>query len=149
MLTDFASLLLSRQELKELHEALVMRAMVEDDLRSEEGLESVDRRPLIERTGQLLAMNEQRLQAIEDHLDQELWRHSWYTYTDEWAWYRARRDVLNEVGSVANVTMESKAVDDLIHRRYHERFEDYIQEIDMNPCDSAERTSRQKKMHRK
>jgi hypothetical protein len=144
MLTEFASLLFSRQELKEVYESLVMRALVEDDLRQEEGLEAVDRRPLIDKIGQLLAMSGERLEVLEDRLDQELWHHDWYAYTDEWAWYRARKEVLGELSSYVT-GMKSQAIDDLVHRRYHEKFEEYVREVDMDPGGGTERKSKQKK----
>jgi hypothetical protein len=144
MLTEFASLLFSRQELKEVYESLVMRALVEDDLRQEEGLEAVDRRPLIDKIGQLLAMSGERLEILEDRLDQELWHHDWYAYTDEWAWYRARKEVLSELGPSV-LGLKSQAIDDLVHRRYHEKFEEYVREIDMDSGGGAERKSKQRK----
>ena len=147
MLTEFASLMLTRQELLEIQEALAMRAMVEDDLREEEGLEPVDRRLLLERIDQLLNANEGQLKSLEDRMDQELWHHAWYSYTDEWAWYRAREDVLKELGATAASTSEATA-DDLIHRRYHEKFEDYVKEIDMNPS-GPERQTKERKQTKK
>jgi hypothetical protein len=145
VLTEFASLLFSRQELKEVYESLVMRALVEDDLRQEEGLEQVDRRPLVEKIGQLLAMSGERLEILEDRLDQELWHHDWYAYTDEWAWYRARKEVLAELGASAS-GMKNEAIDDIVHRRYHEKFEEYVREIDMDSGGGGtERKSKQRK----
>lgn len=147
MLTEFVSLMLTRQELLEIQEALAMRAMVEDDLRQEEGLEPVDRRLLLERIDQLLNANEEQIKRLEDRLDQDLWHHAWYSYTDEWAWYRARQDVLRELGEVAARTQEV-TIDERAHRRYHEKFEDYVKEIDMNPGGS-ERQAKERKKTRK
>ncbi|OGL74334.1 hypothetical protein A3E39_04705 [Candidatus Uhrbacteria bacterium RIFCSPHIGHO2_12_FULL_60_25] len=143
MLTEFASLMLTRQELMEIQEALAMRSLVEDDLRREEGLEPVDRRLLLERIDQLLNATETQLTSLEDRMDQELWHHAWYAYTDEWAWYRARQEVLKELGALAARTAAS-VIDDLVHRRYHEKFEDYVREIDMNPTGSERQTKERK-----
>jgi len=138
MLTEFVALTLSRQELLELQEALAMRAMVEDDLRREDGLESLDRRPLLEKVDQLAHASQQQMSVLEDRLEEELWHYSWYAYTDEWAWFRARRDVLLELGALAKSTTED-TIEDLAHRRYHEQFEAYVQEIDMDTSSGNER----------
>lgn len=53
MLTEFVSLLLTREELLEIREALLMRAMVEDDLRRMDGLEDVGKRLLLDKIEQL------------------------------------------------------------------------------------------------
>jgi hypothetical protein len=132
MLTEFASLTLSRQELLEVQEALALRAMVEDDLRREDGLEPMDRRMLLAKIDQLVNASPEQLDRLETRLDEEMWHHAWYAYTDEWAWYRARKDVLRELGPLAAGTTEA-TVEDLTHRRYHEKFEEYVKEIDMNP----------------
>lgn len=134
MLTEFVSLMLTRQELLEIQEALAMRALVEDHLRHEEGLEPVDRRLPLERVEQLLHVTEEQIAKLDDRLEQELWRHAWFSYTDEWAWYRARQDAAKELGEAAS-NNAAPALDDLAHRRYHEKFEDYVREIDMNPDD--------------
>jgi hypothetical protein len=141
MLTEFVSLTLSRQELLELQEALAMRAMVEDDLRREEGLEPVDRRPFLQKVDQLLNATPEQITRLDARLDEELWHSAWYTYTDEWAWYRARQDVLRELGPLAASTTE-ETVEDLTHRRYHDKFEEYVGEIDMNPDGGERRTER-------
>ena len=144
MMTEFVSLTLSRQELQELQEALAMRTMVEDDLRREEGLEAVGRRLLLAKIDQLLNASETHVARLEDRMDEELWRHAWYAYTDEWAWYRARKDVLRELGPLAANTAEA-TVEELTHGRYHDKFEDYVQEIDMNPEAGGERNKERSK----
>lgn len=132
MLTEFVSLTFTRQELMELQEALAIRGMVEDDLRREDGLEPVDRRALLAKIDQLTGTSLAQVERLETRLDEELWHHAWYAYTDEWAWYRARKDVLRELGPLAASTKD-ETIEDLTHRRYHEKFEEYVQEIDMNP----------------
>lgn len=136
--------MLTRQELLEIQEALCMRTMVEDDLRSEEGLEPVDRRLLLERIDQLLNATEEQIKSLEDRMDQELWHHAWYAYTDEWAWYRARQDVVQELGEAAAQT-PANVLDDRVHRRYHEAFDVYVREIDMNPGGSERKVKEKKK----
>ncbi len=145
MLTEFVSLTLSRQELLELQEALAMRSLVEDDLRYQEGLEPVGRRALLQKVDHLLAASESQTQGLELRLDEELWHHAWHAYTDEWAWFRARKDVLRELGPLAASTTK-ETIDDLVHRRYHDKYDDYLQEIDMNPSEGGRQTEREKKV---
>lgn len=139
MMTQFVSATLSRQELLEIQEALTMRAMVEDDLRREEGLEPVDRRALLAKVDQLLHATKAQVDTIDRRVEEELWQHAWYSFTEEWAWYRARRDVLRELGPLAAQTSE-QAVDELAHQRYHKKFDEYIQEIDMTGGNPGERS---------
>ena len=108
-----------------------MRAMVEDDLREEDGLEPVARRPLLERIDALLRSNEQQVEVMEQSLDQELWQHAWYAFTEEWAWFRAYRDIMSELGEKVIAT-PVPVVDELIHQRYHEKFNDYVEEVAMD-----------------
>jgi len=138
MVTEFVSLTLSRQELLELQEALTMRAMVEDALRHEEGLEPVGRRALLSKVDQLLHSTESQLAVLDARLEEELWQQAWYGFTDEWAWYRARRDVLRELGPLAGRTAEI-TIEELAHQRYHAKFDDYVQEIDMSGGSPGER----------
>ncbi|MEN9558119.1 MAG: hypothetical protein RL141_488 [Candidatus Parcubacteria bacterium] len=106
-----------------------MRAMVEDEVRQEEGLEPVDRDPLLTKLEQFLPLSESQAEKRDDRVEEELWRHAWYSYTDEWAWYRARMDVLGELGSAAG--LNELEIEERTHQRYHEKFEEYIREIDM------------------
>lgn len=131
MLTEFASLMLSRQELLEIQEALTLRGIVEDDLRQEEGLEPVERRALLQRVDQLLGVKEEHAARLEHRLDQELWQHAWYAFTEEWAWFRAYRDIVNELGVTAASVPES-VMEEMVHRRYHEKFNDYVEEVAMD-----------------
>ena len=144
MLTEFVSLTLSRQELLEIQEALAMRSMVEDDLRYQEGLEPVGRRALLEKVDHLLNASEQQLQGLELRIDEELWHQAWHAYTDEWAWFRARKDVLRELGPLAASTTK-ETIDDLVHRRYHDKYDDYLAEIDMNPGSGGRQTEKAKR----
>ena len=145
MLTEFVSLTFSRQELLELQEALAMRAMVEDDLRYQEGLEPVGRRALLEKIDHLLHASEPQLHALEPRIDEELWHQSWHAYTDEWAWFRARKDVLRELGPLAASTTK-ETIDDLVHRRYHDKYDAYLEEIDMNPGEGGRQAAERKKV---
>ncbi len=130
MLTEFASLQLSREELKEIHAALLAHAVIEDEMRRERGLEKVATHELLEKFEMLLGENEERLHALDHVTEDRLWEYSWYVYTDEWAWYRATRDVEQELGSARAQTNEAE-FRKLAELKYQKHFSRYVSEIDM------------------
>jgi len=130
MLTEFVSLQLSREELQEIHQALVQKAVVEDEVRHERGQEKVDHRDLLERLEMLLGENEEALHAIDHAVEDELWEHAWYAFTDEWAWFRASQEVEKELGAKSAQT-DAAAVQKLVEMKYQKQFEAYVAEIDM------------------
>lgn len=130
MLTEFATLQLSRQELKEIHAALIQKAMVEDEVMRERGLEKIDQRDLLERIEMLIGENEEVLHMLDHATEDELWEYSWYVFTDEWAWFRATQDVEKDLGVKKNQT-DSVAFQKLVELKYQKQFEAYVAEIDM------------------
>ncbi|GMU25689.1 hypothetical protein KJZ71_04875 [Patescibacteria group bacterium] len=147
MLTEFVSLLLTREELLEIREALLMRAMVEDDLRRMDGLEDVGKRLLLDKIEQLALADTRSSIQTQRRLDDELWQHAWLSYTDEWAWFRAKQDVMKELGDMALQTPEAQ-IEDLTHRRYHKSFNAYVAELDMEQ-EGSDRRSKVKKPKKK
>lgn len=143
MMTDFVSVQLSREELLELREALLMRAIVEDTLRQEEGLEEVGKRRLLEKVEQLALLGGDNVRVLAARLDEELWQHAWYAYTDEWAWFRAKQDAIKDLGSMASVTPADR-IEELAHEKYHKKFDVYAQEIDMSAETSVRRVKEKK-----
>ena len=131
MLMEFASLQMSREELQEVYAALVQRAMLEDDLREERGLEPIERRPLLERFEMLLGESEENLHMLDHLLDDEMWEYAWYAFTDEWAYYRAKRDVEQEMGA-GTKNLDRTALEKLIQLRYQKDFESYVAELAMS-----------------
>lgn len=131
MLTEFVSVQLSREELKELHAALVARAILEDRLREERGEERVDRRPLLEKLEMLLGESEQALHEQDHALEDELWEYAWYAFTDEWAWFRAKRETETELGADAVRSMAAADFEKTVETRYRKRFDAYVAEVDM------------------
>jgi hypothetical protein len=129
MNTEFFSMQMSREDLMELHAAMVQRAMLEDDTRREVGLEQVSRRPLLEKLDALLGLSAKQEEAIADTLDDELWEHAWFTFTDEWAWFRAKQEVERDLGKVLSVGRAE------LHRRIEERyqkdFDRFVKEVEM------------------
>ena len=127
---EFASLQMSREELQEIYAALVQRAMLEDDLREERGLEPIERRPLLERFEMMLGESEETLHMMDHMLDDEMWEYAWYAFTDEWAYYRAKRDVEADMGA-GTKNMDQASFDKLIQLRYQKNFETYVTELAM------------------
>jgi hypothetical protein len=144
MLTEFAALTLSRKELLEIQEALMMRGLVEGALRHEEGLEPVDRSAVLQRIEQLLGSNRVEAQLLEDRTEQELWQHAWYAFTEEWAWFRAHRDIMEELGTNAGSIAES-VLEEMVHHRYHEKFNEYVEEVAMNNESGDDRKTKSEK----
>ncbi len=136
MKTEFFSLGLSQDELHELHLAALARFIIETTLRQEQGLEAPPYPPLLEKIEQLLGMTSEEAHALLHQMETELWEFTWYGYTDEWAWFRAKQEVQKELGSLANKAKPS-TVERLIERRYEEKFEQYVGEIDMKEKENA------------
>ncbi len=128
MLTEFVGLQLSRSELQEIHAALLKQAMVEDEVRRERGLEEVERRPLLERIEHLLGMDEAAAHALDHVAEDELWEYAWYSFTDEWAWYRAQQE-LTASGEAKGLSDEEMRKQ--IEATYRKHFERYVSEVAM------------------
>lgn len=143
MTTNVAFLSLTQDELYQLYQAQLSRFLVENSLRREQGLELIDPPPILERLEAMLGLNpeeaHQRFHAMED----ELWQYSWFTYTDEWAWYRARQDVLKKIGPKTPQQIGPDDLETLIERRYATQFENYISEVDMHESEQAATTQQQ------
>jgi hypothetical protein len=130
MLTEFASLQMSRSELQEIHAALVRNALVEDRVRREKGLEAIERRPMLEQIEKLLGENEHSLHMLDHVAEDGLWEYSWYVFTDEWAWFRAEKETLLELGPKREA-MDKAEFEKTVEIRYHKNFDRYVAEIDM------------------
>jgi len=130
MMIEFAALQLSREELKEIHQALLQRAMVESEMRRERGLEKPEQFPLLERFETLLGEKALEIDKTESGLETELWEFAWYAFTDEWAWYRAAQEVEKELKDSHQDLPEVEAKK-LIESRYKKNFKKYVAEVDM------------------
>jgi hypothetical protein len=128
MLTEFASIQFTREELLELHAALLQRAMVEDELRKERGQERTDQFPLLEKIERLVGENPQWLLACDAKLEDDLWEYAWFVFTDEWAWFRAEQDAERD----ASKGEDAKDKKQRLERLYRERFDAYVAEVDMH-----------------
>lgn len=128
--TEFISLHINRTEALELHAALVERAMVEDELRREKGLEPVACQPLLEKLDVLLGLSDPQAEALAQALDDELWEHAWYVFTDEWAWFRAKQDVERDIGP-DRAKLDDAELRRRIELRYQKDFARFVKEVEM------------------
>lgn len=131
MLTEFVSLQLSREELKEIHAALLQKAMVEDETRHERGQEKIEHRGLLDHIEMLLGENEETLHMLDHATEDELWEFAWYSFTDEWSWFRAAQEVEKELGAEKAQT-DATEFQKLVELNYQKHFESYVAEIDMH-----------------
>ncbi len=129
MAFSFSSFTFTDDELVEILEGLLMRAVVEDELREEEGLEAVSRHPLIEKIGMIAKMKGIAVEGVEMKVEDEIWRQAWYAITDEFAWRRAREETIAELGDRAQ-GMQEERIEHLAHQRYDRRFNEYVAEIE-------------------
>lgn len=130
MSSVFAFLSASREELIELHRALLRQHIIENALRKEQGLELIEPTDLLEKLEHLLHIGADDAHALMHRMEDELWEYSWYTYTDEWAWYRAKQDVLKDLRGAARAKT-SDEMDKLVEAQYEKQFEKYVAEVDM------------------
>lgn len=131
MFTEFATVQLTREELKEIHAALVQRAILEDEVRSERGQEHVERRPLLDAFESLLGEREETLHALDHVLEDELWEYAWYAFTDEWAHARAAQEVRKETGA-SSATEDPVEFEKRVELKYQKKFEEYVAELAMD-----------------
>ena len=139
MFTEFASLQLTRAELEEVYEALLQRSIVEQMLRNERGQESVDTSALLRQLEHLLHMPTDRLETVEHQLEDDLWEHAWYAYTEEWAWYRAQQDAEAQKNAKSSSGV-GESVEKLMELNYRKNFDQYVSEIDMLDHPASKKT---------
>ncbi|MEI7512193.1 MAG: hypothetical protein WCK01_01910 [Candidatus Uhrbacteria bacterium] len=130
MNVDYASITLPKKELAEIHRGFMMRHLVENEVRHEEGLEEVEYPKVLHAIEHALGLSEEAAHEIEHQVDDELWNFAWYAFTDEWAWFRARRAVLRDLGSKRTEYSED-AFEKKVEERYRKDFETYVAELDM------------------
>ena len=131
MNVDYASITLPKKELAEIYRGLLLRHIVENEIRREEGLEEGEFPKVLEAIENAIGLNEEEAHQMLHKMEDELWNFAWYSFTDEWAWFRARQDVLKELGAKRSGT-STDALDRKTEDKYRERFERYVMEIDMH-----------------
>lgn len=130
MNSQFVFLSATPEELVEIHRALMSRFIIENALRQEQGLEPIDPAIIIARCELLLGYTKEQSHELFHAVEDELWAYSWYSYTDEWAWHRARQEVQKKLGSQTKRTKRD-ALERLVEKAYTDQFESFVSEIDM------------------
>ncbi|MBP9762421.1 hypothetical protein KBD34_02280 [Patescibacteria group bacterium] len=130
MIDAFYSLGLTKEQLTELHRSVLARYVIEDTFRRERGEETEEPPALLAHLERLLDLSSEEAHALFHEEEDRLWEYSWYAYTDEWAWYRARQEVERELGEQLSLTKPDK-LEALIEATYEQHFARYAKEIDM------------------
>lgn len=129
MQTELIALNLTRQEAVECMRACLMLSLVEDEMRVQQGYEPMDFPVLAQRLAGLLGVRDVGLEGMANGLSEDLWSYAWYTYTNEWAWFKAEHQARLDLGLKAgekNPELRKKA-----EKLYKKNFETYVAEIDM------------------
>ncbi|HVM90893.1 MAG TPA: hypothetical protein VMU11_03285 [Verrucomicrobiae bacterium] len=136
MNVDYASITLPKKELAEIHRGLLMRHLVENEIRREEGLEEIEYPKVLEAIENALGLTDESAHQLEHQVDDELWNFAWYAFTDEWAWFRARAEVMRELGT-KRADLSAEAIDRKVEDRYRKDFERFVTEVDMKSMNAA------------
>lgn len=131
MQTELVALNLTRPEAMECLRACLMLALVEDEMRIQQGYEPVDFPALAQRLAGLLAISETKLDNLAAGLSDDLWSYAWYAYTNEWAWFKAEQQAREELGMEKGD--KSPELRKKAEKLYKKNFETYAAEIDMKP----------------
>ena len=124
------TLSLPLDDASELYRALMMRYFVESTLRREQGLEPISVPALAERLEHALQTDQEASEKEIASIEDELWQHAWLAFTDEWAWHRAKEDVLKELGTSAK-RFKQEELERLTEQRYEKKFEAYQKEVEL------------------
>lgn len=114
----------------ELHRAVLERYIIDDTFRRERGEEAQEPPAIMAHLERLLDLSADDAHKLFHEEEDRLWEYSWYAYTDEWAWYRARQDVEQALGERLSLTTPEQ-LEQQIEAAYEEHFARYTKEIDM------------------
>ncbi len=124
------TLSLPLDDASELYRALMMRYFVESTLRREQGLEPISLPALAERLEHALRITETSSEKETSQIEDQLWQHAWLAFTDEWAWHRAKEEVLKELGASAKQFTQEQ-LEQFTEKRYEKKFETYQKEVEL------------------
>lgn len=125
------TLTLPLEDVRELYRALVTRYFVEDMLRREQGLEPISLPVLAERIERTLGLSTDQVNNETKRVEDELWQHAWLAFTDEWAWHRAKYDILQELGTEQAKRFTAEELEALTEKRYEAKLETYLKEVEL------------------
>ncbi len=141
---EFFSISVPRREALEMYRALMSRHILTCLLRRERGLEEVDVPPLVGVLERTLGLGEEEAHRMFHELEDDLWEYGWYSFTDEWAWHRARMDVLKDLGSKSR-TLKDEELERMVEDQYKKSFETYVAEVDMHEISEKPKGKKTKK----
>lgn len=144
MQTEFINLALSKSQAMECLGALLIKSVLEDELRSERGQEPAEPSPLILRLATLLNIKEKVLESQMDSVEEALWEYSWFVFTNEWAWFRAQQEAKKTAGQspVKETELEKRA-----EKIYKIKFNDFVKELDM--CSQSQKNRKNKNVEQR
>ena len=125
------TLTLPLTEARELYRAMITRYLMEDTLRREQGLEPVEISGFIKRLEQVLGVQPEHAVFALNQVEDELWQHAWLSFTDEWAWHRARQDIKKELSAEERTKLTAEELETAAEKRYEERFDAYLAEVQL------------------
>ncbi|MFZ6014799.1 MAG: hypothetical protein ACOYUZ_00370 [Patescibacteria group bacterium] len=133
MITEFHILQLTRQEALECLRAQIHLAVAEEETRIQRGFESPELSPLILRLVEMLQLDNLEFDRMADEAAEDLWEYSWYAFTSEWAWFRARQEALRLLRKARG--KEAAVQDPEYHKSaeklYKKHFNRYVNELNM------------------
>jgi len=138
MNSEYFSFTMGREELTEMHRAMLARFIIEETLREEHGLETIDYPEHLIKFEQMLGIDAEAAHALYHYVEEELWEHAWHAYIEEWAWHRAGQDADKLLSKKSGQSRE-----ELMGGLFDKNFERYAAEIDMQ--ESTERSGQRTK----
>lgn len=142
MNTEFYSLQFSRLEALECLRAFLTQTLVDDEVRAQKGLEAGEINPMISRLVQVLQKSDEELERETDNAASDLWEYSWYTFTGEWAWYRAQQEALRQLKKkMRNVDLSDNEYREHAEKNFKQYFEKYVAELNMKPLHNTKQGS--------
>ena len=134
MQTEYYQFQLTKTEALECLRAFLSQALMEEEVRLQQGLEPPELSPLLTRFVQLLGISDEQIEQMTDRASEELWEYSWYVFTNEWAWFRARQEALRLKGKGVKPASPPTNQEDhhkIAEQLYKRHFERYVNELNM------------------
>ncbi len=145
MNTEFYSLQLSKLEALECLRALLLQALIDDEIRERKGLEIGEINPMISQLVKILQKTDDEVERETDRAVNDLWEYSWYAFTSEWAWYRAQQEALRQLKKKARkVDLSGSAYRASAEKNFKRFFVKYVSELNMKPIFIAKQRSSKK-----
>lgn len=126
---EYVSLQLKRKEALECLRALMLQALLEEELALQKGVESPSTHPVLIRLIDAFGIEEDQFDRAMEGVAEEMWEYSWYVFTNEWAWFRAQQEALRT--GTAEMRVEDPKTQKKAELLYKEKFEKFVSELNM------------------